>query len=160
MLVFVTTDVQQHKPLCSSDTCADVTAELDDIVDAARAAHNTSINPWRALFSKRFAPQLIILVALQMFNQLDGINSIMFYAPQLFDALGSGQSAALQTHVIIGVVNVVTTFVAVFTVDSLGRTFWMIEASAHMAVSAALNHGATGGCLMCPALPPASITFV
>lgn len=56
----------------------------------------------------------------------------MFYAPQLFDAMGSGRKQALLTHVIIGAVNVVTTFVAVFTVDSLGRTFWMIEASAHM----------------------------
>lgn len=36
---------------------------------------------------------------------------------QLFQAMGSGQQQALLTHVIIGVVNVVTTLVAVFTVD-------------------------------------------
>lgn len=112
----------------------DVDAELDDIKDAAQAAHNLTVNPWRAIFSRKFTPQLVILVALQVFNQLDGINSIMFYAPQLFDAMGSGRRQALLTHVIIGAVNVVTTFVAVFTVDSLGRTFWMIEASAHMMV--------------------------
>jgi len=63
---------------------------------------------------------------------MDGINTIMFYAPQLFDALGSSRQQALLTHVIIGVVNVVTTLVAVFTVDSLGRVFWMVEASTHM----------------------------
>jgi hypothetical protein len=58
---------------------------------------------------------------------------LLLLAPlQLFDAMGSGRREALMTHVIIGAVNVVTTFVAVFTVDSLGRTFWMIEASAHM----------------------------
>ena len=41
----------------------------------------------------------------------------MFYAPQLFDAMGQGASQALLTHVIIGAVNVGTTLVAVFTVD-------------------------------------------
>lgn len=48
-------------------------------------------------------------------------NNSMFYTPQLFSALGSSRQQALLTHVIIGVVNVVTTLVAVFTVDSLGR---------------------------------------
>lgn len=42
-------------------------------------------------------------------------------APQLFSAMGSSRREALLTHVIIGVVNVVTTLVAVFTVDSIGR---------------------------------------
>jgi hypothetical protein len=42
-------------------------------------------------------------------------------APQLFSAMGSTRQQALLTHVIIGVVNVVTTLVAVFTVDSIGR---------------------------------------
>jgi len=55
-------------------------------------------------------------------------------APQLFDTLGSGQSWSLIVHCIIGAVNVVTTFVAVFTVDSLGRRFWLIEASFQMMI--------------------------
>jgi len=57
----------------------------------------------------------------QVFNQMDGINTIMFWAPQLFSAMGSGRREALLTHVIIGAVNVGTTLVAVFTVDSIGR---------------------------------------
>lgn len=100
---------------------ADVEVEFDDIVVAAKAAQRVTINPWRALFSRRFTPQLVVLVALQVFNQMDGINTIMFYAPQLFSAMGSSRQQALLMHVIIGVVNVVTTLVAVFTVDSIGR---------------------------------------
>jgi hypothetical protein len=65
---------------------------------------------------------------------MDGINTIMFYAPQLFSTMGSNRQQALLTHVIIGVVNVVTTLVAVFTVDSIGRTFWMVEASVQMCI--------------------------
>lgn len=100
---------------------ADVEVEFDDILVAAKAAQRVTVNPWRALFSRRFTPQLVVLVALQVFNQMDGINTIMFYAPQLFSAMGSSRQQALLTHVIIGVVNVVTTLVAVFTVDSIGR---------------------------------------
>lgn len=42
-------------------------------------------------------------------------------APQLFDTLGSGETWGLIVHCIIGAVNVVTTFVAVFTVDRWGE---------------------------------------
>lgn len=63
-------------------------------------------------------PQLVTNIAMAAFNQLDGINSIMFYAPNLFESLGSSNSMSLITTCILGAVNVVTTFVAVFTVDS------------------------------------------
>lgn len=112
----------------------EVDIEFEDIVDAARAARRVRVNPWRAMFSRRFTPQLVVLIALQVFNQMDGINTIMFWAPQLFSAMGSGRREALLTHVIIGAVNVGTTLVAVFTVDSIGRTFWMIEASIQMCI--------------------------
>lgn len=72
--------------------------------------------------------------ALQIFGQLDGINAIIYYAPQLFSAVGSSTQDALLTHVVIGGVNVVATLVAVFSVDRLGRKFWLLEASTHMCV--------------------------
>jgi hypothetical protein len=72
---------------------------------------------WATMFRRRYLPQLVMTIALPIFNQFDGINSIMFYAPQLFDGIGQGASQALLTHVIIGAVNVATTLVAVFTVD-------------------------------------------
>jgi hypothetical protein len=66
---------------------ADVEVELQDIKDAAAASRSVKVNPWRAIFSRKFAPQLVTIVALQVFNQLDGINSIMFYAPQASDSI-------------------------------------------------------------------------
>ena len=91
--------------------------ELEDIIEAARFARMTSKGAWSSLFNRRYLPQLILTIALPTFTQFDGINSIMFYAPQLFDAMGQGASQALLTHVIIGAVNVATTLVAVCTVD-------------------------------------------
>jgi hypothetical protein len=71
----------QHK--LNTLRTADVEVELEDIKDAAVAAHSMKFNPWRAIISRKFMPQLVTIVALQIFNQLDGINSIMFYAPQV-----------------------------------------------------------------------------
>jgi hypothetical protein len=96
---------------------ADVHVEYADILAAAKAARSSEKNQWRAMWSRRYAPQLALCIALPAFNQLDGINSIMFYAPQLFQSLGSGQQQALMMHVIIGVVNVATTIVALVSVD-------------------------------------------
>lgn len=75
---------------------ADVEVELQDIKDAAVAARSTKVNPWRAIFSRKFTPQLVTIVALQVFNQLDGINSIMFYAPQVGGDHGRRYTANLQ----------------------------------------------------------------
>ncbi|KAL5983048.1 hypothetical protein ACLOJK_017128 [Asimina triloba] len=53
--------------------------------------------------------------------QLTGINVIMFYVPVLFKTLGFGDDASLVSAVITGVVNVVSTFVSIATVDKFGR---------------------------------------
>ena len=53
---------------------------------------------------------------------------IIFYSPVLFASLGSSQKTALLSTVIVGVVNVVSTLVAVFGVDRLGRRVLLLEA--------------------------------
>lgn len=82
-------------------THTDVDVEFDDILEAARAARRAQHNPWRSLFSRRFTPQLVVLVALQVFNQMDGINTIMFYGERLscFRSLAEVlfESCSLQT---------------------------------------------------------------
>jgi hypothetical protein len=81
-LLKVTSAVLCHAaPCCAVLWCvhADVEVEFEDIVEAAKAGRRVKVNPWRALFSRRFTPQLVVLVALQVFNQMDGINTIMFY---------------------------------------------------------------------------------
>ena len=57
----------------------DVSAELEDIIDAAREARSLAKGAWRSMFSAKYLPQLMITIWLPIFNQLDGINSIMFY---------------------------------------------------------------------------------
>jgi hypothetical protein len=56
-----------------------------------------------------------------MFQQLTGMNVIVFYAPVLFKTIGFGSNASLLSSLITGFVNMVATFVSIFTVDKLGR---------------------------------------
>ena len=134
----------------------DVSAELDDIREATRLCAQTStLDSWRQLAKRRNLPQLVISIAVPFFQQFTGINAIMFYVPVLFKSLGSGADAALLNTVIIGCVNVVSTLVAIFSVDRLGRRFWFLEGGIQMCtsmiiVACVLGAGFSGGNTVLP----------
>ena len=80
----------------------DVDEELEDITEAARIS-NLAPHPMRNLFKPQYRPQLVISLLFMMFQQFTGINAIIFYAPVLFNSIGSGHTASLLNTVIIGV---------------------------------------------------------
>jgi MFS family permease len=82
----------------------------------------------------KYRPQLTMAVLIPFFQQLTGINVIMFYAPVLFKTIGLGGDAALMTAVITGLVNIVATFVSIATVDRLGRRKLFFQGGAQMFV--------------------------
>lgn len=73
-------------------------------------------------------------VMIPLFQQLTGINSVMFYAPVLMASVGFGAKAALLNTVIIGAVNVLSTLVSVVAVDRLGRKPLYLQGGAQMVV--------------------------
>lgn len=105
--------------------------EFLELVEASRVAKEVK-HPFRNLLMRRNRPQLVIAVALQIFQQCTGINAIMFYAPVLFDTLGFGSNAALYSAVITGAVNVLSTVVSIYVVDKLGRRILLLEAGVQM----------------------------
>lgn len=111
-----------------------VEPEFLELVEASRIAKEVK-HPFRNLLKRRNQPQLIIAVALQIFQQLTGINAIMFYAPVLFNTLGFKSDAALYSAVITGAVNVVSTVVSIYSVDKLGRRILLLEAGVQMFIS-------------------------
>ena len=114
-----------------------VEPEFLELVEASRIAKEVK-HPFRNLLKRRNQPQLIIAVALQVFQQLTGINAIMFYAPVLFNTLGFKNDAALYSAVITGAVNVVSTVVSIYSVDKLGRRILLLEAGVQMFISQVL----------------------
>ncbi|MDE5805613.1 MAG: D-xylose transporter XylE, partial [Paramuribaculum sp.] len=97
---------------------------------------------------------IFIGVMLSVFQQIVGINAVLYYAPRIFDSMGMG-NPMVQT-VIMGVVNIVFTLVAVFTVERLGRKPLLICGSIGMAIGA-LGVAMSNVVEVAPIVPVASI---
>ncbi|XP_031374148.1 sugar transport protein 10-like [Punica granatum] len=110
-----------------------VDAEFEDLIAASEAAQKVQ-QPWKNMFLPRYRPQLVICSLIPFFQQITGINVIMFYAPVLFKTLGFGNKASLMSAAITGVVIVVGTFVSVATVDKFGRKALFIEGGVQMII--------------------------
>ncbi|GAV74800.1 Sugar_tr domain-containing protein, partial [Cephalotus follicularis] len=99
----------------------EVDAEFNQIKMACDVAREVK-HPYKKLVMKKSSmPPLVIGVMLQVFQQFTGINAIMFYAPVLFQTVGFKNDASLLSAVITGSVNVVSTLVAIYAVDKVGR---------------------------------------
>ncbi|KAK7407805.1 hypothetical protein VNO78_09903 [Psophocarpus tetragonolobus] len=107
--------------------------EYQDLVDASETAKMVE-HPWKNITQPKYRPQLTFCIFIPAFQQLTGINVIMFYAPVLFKILGFGNDASLMSAVITGGVNVVATFVSVFTVDRFGRRVLFLEGGVQMLI--------------------------
>ena len=78
---------------------------------------------------------IVIGIMLSVFQQAIGINAVLYYAPRIFENAGAEGGGMMQT-VIMGVVNILFTLVAIFTVDRFGRRPLLIIGSLGMAVGA------------------------
>jgi len=100
---------------------------------------------------------IIIGIALSVFQQIVGINVVLYYAPEIFKSIDPNTDGALLLTIIVGIVNFLFTIIAVKTVDKYGRKPLMVIGAMGMAVAMfALGFvffsGATGylalGCMM------------
>jgi len=98
----------------------DIDEEYNDLVVASEES-KTVKHPWRNILKRKYRAQLTMSILIPFFQQLTGINVIMFYAPVLFKTIGFGDDASLMSALLTGVVNVFATTVSIFTVDRVGR---------------------------------------
>lgn len=80
-------------------------------------------------YSRRYLRPILLAVALAAFNQLSGINAILYYSPSIFKMAGAGVESALLQSVIVGAVMFVFTILAMFIIDHVGRRRLMIAGS-------------------------------
>ncbi|MDP7975486.1 MAG: sugar porter family MFS transporter [Thermoprotei archaeon] len=77
---------------------------------------------WRELLAPEVKPMLVVGIALAIFQQVTGINTVIYYAPTIFQLAGFvSASAAIFATVGVGVVNVLVTLGALFLIDRVGR---------------------------------------
>lgn len=77
---------------------------------------------------------IIVGVLLSFFQQAVGINVVLYYAPRIFEQMGSSGDAAMVQTVVMGIVNIIFTVVAILTVDKFGRKPLLIIGSIGMAI--------------------------
>jgi sugar porter (SP) family MFS transporter len=95
---------------------AEIAAEADAITSAS-SEEGSSGHFW----TRHLRKPILLAILIAFFNQLSGINAILYFAPRIFELTGLGAKAALLQSIGIGVTNLTFTFVGLWLIDRLGR---------------------------------------
>lgn len=90
---------------------------LENEMNSSLGKFSASNGFWGAEMRK----PVLIAIFIAFFNQLSGINAILYFAPRIFELTGLGQKAALLQSVGVGVTNLLFTFIGLWLIDRLGR---------------------------------------
>jgi SP family arabinose:H+ symporter-like MFS transporter len=96
---------------------AEIETSAQHIADAATATNKMTHGFWSA----RLRVPILLAFLIAFFNQLSGINAILYFAPRIFELTGLGAKAALLQSIGIGITNLIFTFVGLWLIDRLGR---------------------------------------
>ncbi len=94
----------------------EIESKADEIANVSHEAASTG-----GFWTKRLKTPILLAFLIAFFNQLSGINAILYFAPRIFELTGLGEKAALLQSVGIGVTNLIFTFVGLWLIDRLGR---------------------------------------
>jgi hypothetical protein len=104
-------------------------AELRDIVDSVHLERGMAAEP---LFKRNYRLPIFLAITIGMFNQLSGINAILYYSNYIFASAGFSQlSSAFQT-VLVGAMNLFATLIGMSLIDKLGRKALLLIGSVGM----------------------------
>ncbi len=95
---------------------AEVTAMADAIEGTVTHTRDAA-----RFFTRRLRIPILLAFFIAFFNQLSGINAILYFAPRIFKMTGLAESAALLQSVGVGVTNLIFTFIGLWLIDRLGR---------------------------------------
>jgi sugar porter (SP) family MFS transporter len=113
---------------------SDIEAEVSEVREISQREGGL-----RDLVSPKVRPLLMVGVLLAVFQQITGINTVIYYAPTLLQGAGFGNSGALLANVVNGAVNVGMTIVAIWLLDRVGRRPLLLSGTAGMAVGMAIT---------------------
>lgn len=110
---------------CGSDT-GSVEDEIREIQHSMDLAHHSLREPF---YCRRYLKPILLAVAIAAFNQLSGINAVLYYTPSIFKMAGARVESALLQSVIVGFTMLVFTLLAMVVIDHFGRRKLMILGS-------------------------------
>lgn len=110
---------------CGTDA-GGVDNEIREIQRSMDLDHHTLTEPF---YCRRYLKPIMLAVAIAAFNQLSGINAVLYYTPSIFKMAGAGVESALLQSVIVGFTMLVFTLLAMVVIDHFGRRNLMIAGS-------------------------------
>lgn len=130
-------------------------AEIDTLGDEIAAAATEEKKSLHGFWSTRMMTPILLAFLVAFFNQMSGINAILYFAPRIFKAAGQTSEGALQTSIGIGVVNLIFTFVGLWLIDRLGRKTLLLIGSFGYIASLLICSWASSMAPPVPTEPPA-----
>ena len=109
--------LQRIQPEASA---AEIEAQANEIT-AASSETTPETASSGAFWTRRLRKPIMLAILIAFFNQLSGINAILYFAPRIFELTGLGAKAALLQSIGIGITNLIFTFVGLWLIDRLGR---------------------------------------
>ncbi len=129
------------------------TAYLEEI---KIAIYETKEKKSDSLFSGKYNRPLVLAFLIAFFNQLSGINFVLYYAPEILERAGLASGESLFSSISIGVINLIFTFVGISLIDKLGRKQLMYIGSIGYIISLAM----VGWCFYSGASSVLLLTFI
>ena len=108
-------------------------AEIESIINSN--LHEASTGRQSGFFSGKNKRIIGLAFFIAFFNQLSGINFILYYAPEILTRIGLGAKESLLNSIAIGGTNLIFTFVGLYLIDRLGRKTLMIIGSVGYIIS-------------------------
>ncbi len=106
--------------------------ELQEIIASVHLEQGLKAEP---LFARKYALPIFLAITVGMFNQLSGINAILYYSNYIFASAGFSSSSAALQSVSIGGVNLLATFLGMALIDKLGRKTLLLIGALGMVVA-------------------------
>lgn len=111
------------------------TQTLQAILSSVKTVNES---PKERLFSGKYKSSVMLAVVFAIFNQVSGINAIIYYSPRIFEMTGLGTKAAFLSSAGIGLVNFLFTLLAINFIDRFGRRLLMLIGSVGLIITLAL----------------------
>jgi sugar porter (SP) family MFS transporter len=117
--------------------------------EIADSLHEETVSANEPFFQRKYAKPILLAILVATFNQLSGINALIYYTADIFSMAGAARASALLQSVIIGVTNLVFTMIAMTVIDRVGRRLLLLIGAVGLAVCLALTawafHRGSGG---------------
>jgi len=105
---------------------ANVPQEMQEIQESIELAHHSIGEPF---FRKMYLKPILLAFLIAAFNQLSGINALLYYSTRIFELAGASADFARLQSVIVGATNLVFTMLAIAIIDHFGRKKLMLVGS-------------------------------